>query len=71
MKRRTLAEVRREKGITVEALARKINRPLSTVSNWMNLRTVPSVTDAMRVCDVLGCTVYDVIWEKETDTQES
>lgn len=68
MERRTLAEVRRDNGITVERLARKINRPLSTVSNWMCLRTVPSVTEAIRVCDALGCTVYDVIWEKDSDS---
>lgn len=64
MERRTLADMRREKGMTTEALARKIDRPLSTVSNWMAGRTVPNVIEAQRVCDALGCTVYDIDWEK-------
>ena len=65
MRRKTLEEARREAGITTEALARRINRPLSTVSNWMAGRTLPNVIGAIRVCDALGCTVYDIDWGKQ------
>jgi len=66
MRKYTLADMRRERGMTTEALARKIDRPLSTVSNWMAGRNTPNVIEAIRICDALGCTVYDIDWETRT-----
>ena len=68
MKRKpTLAEMRRARGYTQDALARSIERQLATVSNWEVGRSAISVADAVRICEVLDCRLGDVDWTRVYD----
>lgn len=55
-----LKELRKQKGITQEELAKGVGQSKRVVGSWERLETQISLDDACRVCDALGCTPNDL-----------
>lgn len=55
-----LKELRKQKGITQEELAKGVGQSKRVVGAWERLETQISLDDACRVCDALGCTPNDL-----------
>lgn len=60
MKNRALIQARKKKGYTQERLAELLGCKKSTVSNWENGHSTPSLTDAFRVAELLESDVNDL-----------
>lgn len=68
-----LAKIRKEHGMTQEALAVKLNVVRQTVSKWENGTAVPDADMLCRIADALGVTVSELLsgadHEEKTDTE--
>lgn len=53
MKNKALIQARKRKGFTQERLAELLGCKKSTVSNWENGYSTPSLTDAFRIAELL------------------
>lgn len=72
MKNNALIEARKSKGFTQERLAKLLGCKKSTVSNWENGHSTPSLTDAFRVAELLESDVNDLFLDlkvQETHTK--
>ena len=65
MTKKTIAELRRAKGVTQSVVARRVGRELTTIRNWEKGRNLVKVVDAERICKVLGCNIEDIDWTRE------
>ncbi|MBQ7849000.1 MAG: helix-turn-helix domain-containing protein [Clostridia bacterium] len=61
---RMIAQLRRERGMTQEALAEMIGVAAQTVSKWENQATCPDVALLPMIADVFGVTI-DVLYGRE------
>ena len=52
-----LAQLRHEAGHTQRSLAEKVGVSAITVYRWEKGRQLPSIEDARRIAEVLGCSV--------------
>lgn len=55
-----LKELRKQKGMTQEDLAKGVGQSKRVVGAWERLETQITLDDACRVCDALGCTPNDL-----------
>ena len=55
-----LKELRKQKGMTQEELAKGVGHSKRVVGAWERFETQISLDDACRVCDALGCTPNDL-----------
>lgn len=53
MKNRALIQARKKKGFTQERLAEMLGCKKTTISNWENGHSAPSLMDAFRVAELL------------------
>jgi DNA-binding XRE family transcriptional regulator len=60
MKNMALIQARKEKGFTQERLAELLGCKKSTISNWENGHSSPSLTDAFKVAELLDSDVNDL-----------
>lgn len=58
-----IKEIRESKGIKQVFLANQVGVKQQTLSDWESDRTLPKVTDAYKVADVLGVDVRDLYKE--------
>lgn len=58
-----IKEIRESKGMRQNFLAEKIGVKQQTLSDWEHDRTLPKITDAYKVADVLGVDVRDLYKE--------
>lgn len=56
----TFAELRKQKGFTQIQLAKSLGIDQSTVSLWEKGKTAPRVDTALRLAEIMGCTVDDI-----------
>jgi len=61
-KKKTLAEWREERGVTVQALADALGTTRGRMGDYLQGRLEPSVTRAQKIVEVLNITVDDVAW---------
>lgn len=52
---------REQQGTTQPEIAKKYGVSLSTVRNWENGQTVPSIDHALRIAEVLGVDIQDIV----------
>jgi DNA-binding XRE family transcriptional regulator len=69
LKNNTLIEARKRKGYTQKQLADMLGCQKSTISNWENGHSTPSLTDAYRVALVLDSDIHDLFLSN--DVQDS
>ena len=62
----TIREARQKKDMTQEALAHEMGVTQAAVSQWENGVTIPQTRDLLKLADVLGVSVSDLIGEKVT-----
>ena len=62
----TIREARQKKDMTQEALAHEMGVTQAAVSQWENGITIPKTRDLLKIADVLGVSVSDLIGEKVT-----
>lgn len=62
MKNKALIEARKRKGLTQERLAELLGCKKSTISNWENGRSKPTLTDAFRVAELLESDVNELFY---------
>ena len=60
MKNKALIQARKRKGFTQERLAELLGCKKSTISNWENGYSTPSLTDAFRVAELLESDVNEL-----------
>ena len=67
-----IRELRRRKDITQEELAKRIGVGHSAVAKWETGKCKPTADKLVKVADVLGCTVDELLREekKEVDANE-
>lgn len=58
----TLEAARVNRGLTQPSAARKIGVSVQTLINWEKGRTVPAVNFALKLCEVYGVTMDDLIF---------
>jgi len=61
---RNLAELRREKKFTQQALAEKINYSDKAISRWERGETLPDIETLCKICDIFGVT-FEYLLQKE------
>lgn len=61
-----LEEKRKEKGLSQAALAKELNVDQSTVCLWEKGKTFPRVDVAIRLAEMLGCSLEDIYRSKES-----
>ena len=52
-----IKKYRKERGLTQRKLADKLYISLSTMSSWEHGRHYPSIPDAVRLAETLGCSL--------------
>lgn len=58
----TLEAARVNRGLTQPSAARKIGVSVQTLINWEKGRTAPTVDYALKLCEVYGVTMDDLIF---------
>lgn len=58
-----LKEFRLSKGITQEELAEKLNVGQNTISQWETGERIPRVPTVLKLAEVLGCSVGELLGE--------
>jgi len=58
----TLKAARINKGLSRTEVAEIFNVAYDTVANWENEKTYPTVDTAIKLCDLYGCTINDIIF---------
>ncbi len=56
-----LKEIRKQNGLSAEALAKEIGVTQAAVANWENNRRSMNVETLIRLAEVLGCTPNDLL----------
>ena len=56
-----IARIRIERGITQAQLAERIGCPRSSVSRWEQAGKAPGTRYLVKIADVLGCEIKDLI----------
>lgn len=64
-----LAKIRKERGLTQEALAIKLNVVRQTVSKWENGTAVPDADMLCKIADALETSVADLLGQPRQDTE--
>lgn len=59
-----IAELLKQNGMTQHELAEAVGVAPTSMSRWIRGIRTPTVTDALKICDVLGETVEAVFSEK-------
>ncbi|MCQ2547457.1 MAG: helix-turn-helix domain-containing protein [Clostridia bacterium] len=67
MEKLNIREVRLSKNLSLRALANLTRISYATISAWEREGKIPSVTNAIQVCQILGVSVYDVKWGEIID----
>ncbi|MDD7739505.1 MAG: helix-turn-helix transcriptional regulator, partial [Lachnospiraceae bacterium] len=62
-----LAKVRKERGLTQEALAAKLNVVRQTISKWEKGTAVPDADTLCRIADALDVSVSTLLGETEQE----
>ena len=57
-----------KKGYTVLDVIQLLDIGYTTANNWWNGRNIPSPENAVKLAELLGCTVRDVVGEERSDT---
>lgn len=63
-----LKKIRKEKNISQEKIAKKINTTQSTISDYERGKTEPDLATLEKIANILGCTTDELIgrtWKKE------
>ncbi|MFZ5944411.1 MAG: helix-turn-helix transcriptional regulator [Bacillota bacterium] len=55
-----IKQLRQEKGLTQETLAKELNITLRHFQNIENGKTTPSVIIGLKIAKILGCDPYDL-----------
>lgn len=63
-----LGELRKQKNVTQAELANRLGVDRSTVACWEIGKSKPTADKLVKVADVLGCTVDELLREKEEVT---
>jgi len=58
---RIIAQKRKEKHMTQEVLAQKLNVTAKTISHWENGYTLPDISLLIPLSNILGITVYELL----------
>lgn len=64
-----LAKIRKERGLTQEALAIKLNVVRQTISKWENGTAVPDADMLCKIADALETSVADLLGQPHQDTE--
>lgn len=60
----TLAAARVNAELVLEEAAAKIGRAPATVSAWENYISEPKISDALKLAELYGVSVYTIEWKK-------
>lgn len=66
-----IANLRKEKNLTQEDLADKLNITSKSISRWENGRTLPDISLMQDLCQILGVTVDELICGEKRKNQEA
>ena len=67
-----LAKIRKERGLTQEALASKLNVVRQTISKWENGTAVPDADTLCKIADALDVSVAELLGEtKDKDEMDN
>lgn len=61
------AKIRDSKGLTDYRISVEADIPKSTFSDWSSSRSLPKVEKMKAIADVLGCTIEDLLSEKQEE----
>lgn len=61
----TLKRLRKSKGLTLKALAEKLNIPVRTYQRYESGERKPDIQTAIRIADTLGVSDVRVIWGRQ------
>ena len=61
----TLKRLRKIKGLTLKALAEKLNIPVRTYQRYESGERKPDIQTAIRIADTLGVSDVRVIWGRQ------
>lgn len=66
-----LRTLRKNRGLTIAELAEKIGVSFQIVGNWERGSTEINLADALKVCEVLECSIDDLAgWNSKTVIEE-
>lgn len=68
--RHNLGKLRTSAGISQEKLAEKMSVARQTISKWENGETYPSTEHILKLSDVLGCNIGDLVGEEKTEKRK-
>lgn len=60
----TLAAARVNAGLNIEEAAAKIGKSPATISAWENNVSEPKISDALKLAELYGVSVYTIEWKK-------
>lgn len=67
-----LSELRKQKGLTIDELARQSNVPKGTITKIFAGETQdPKLNTLKALCKVLGCTINDLVEPAESEKEKS
>ena len=64
-----IARCRKEKGLTQTQLAEKLSITDRAVSKWETGRSMPDSSIMLKLCEILGVTVNELLSGEEIDTE--
>ncbi len=60
-----LIEILREQGRTQAFLSREMGKSANTINNWCRNITQPSLPEAQKLADILGCNITNLLMNEK------